>query len=103
MRIAELGEGEARGGFTVHLLEKIGDRASFGAVSQERRELVDYADPERHPGDSQERASIHLVFHVQVLRFSLQATCSSLAQTPAAALQGSAGGDFAVSSGAIGR
>src|SRR5260370_21129575 len=70
MRIAELGEGKTLRWFAVGFFEEIADRVRFGAMGQERRELVDNADAERHPRRSQEPPPGYLVFHLR-LRFIL--------------------------------
>ncbi len=85
MRIAELGESKTLRWFAVGFFEEIADRVRFGAMGQERRELVDNADAERHSGDSQERPSIYLVFHF-VSPFQPPSACRSRTQAPAAAL-----------------
>jgi hypothetical protein len=62
VRIAELGESEVLWRLPVNPLEEVGD-AGACASDQTRRELIEHADPERHPADAQERSSIDWFFH----------------------------------------
>src|SRR5512137_1412118 len=62
--IAELREGEACGRFAIGLFEITVHFAGFGSALEERREFIEYADPDRGPGDSKKRPSVHLILSI---------------------------------------
>jgi hypothetical protein len=61
VRIAELREGEAGRRFTVGLFEIAADFAGLGPALEERRELIQYADSDRSPRDSEKRPSVEIL------------------------------------------
>jgi hypothetical protein len=61
VRVAELREGEAGRRFTVGLFEIAADFAGLGPALEERRELIQYADSDRSPRDSEKRPSVEIL------------------------------------------
>src|SRR5215469_6341631 len=80
VRVAELGEGEARRGLAVKPLQIAAHFVRRGAPHKHRRELVQRADSERSSRNPEKRSPVHWFFH---LCYSLLAEALAAARATA--------------------